>query len=76
MFEHGCFPSTVAYLPEDRSSILWDLGFLQDRFAQASEAATDRAYNFLRQFKSIAISHELVDKLHLRGRCPRLDGVC
>lgn len=72
VFDHGCFPSTVGYLPENRSSIFWDLGFLQDRFARASEATGDRASNFLRQLKGIALSHGLVDKLHLRGRNPRL----
>ena len=71
VFSHGCFPSAVAYLTEERSNIFWDLGFLQDRFAGLSEAE-DRASNFLRKFKSIAVSHHLVDKLHLRGRIPRL----
>lgn len=71
VFNHGCFPSAVAYLPENRSSIFWDLGFLQDRFARASDAV-DRASNFLRHLKGIAYSHGLVDKLHLRGRLPRL----
>ena len=61
VFSHGCFPSAVAYLTEGRSNIFWDLGFLQDRFAGLSEAE-DRASNFLRKFKSIAVSHHLVDQ--------------
>lgn len=71
VFSHGCFPSEVAYLTEDRSNIFWDLGFLQDRFARVSDAA-DRASNFLRKFKSLAYSHQLVENLHLRGRIPRM----
>ncbi len=71
VFSHGCFPSEVAYLTEDRSNIFWELGFLQDRFSSVSEAE-DRSSNFLRKFKSLAHSHQLVENLHLRGRIPRL----